>query len=191
MLVSIWSLSIFDLFCCFGLFSTAFIHLLPPYEKQLNCVVGKIFGPFYQYGLLLMILLLAANRFYAICRPVLYDLFFSEYKIKIYSVTILVICLLISLGQTMTSCIFKDQFVSFVDHLYKYIALSFYLLFNIPVLVLIITLYLRIQVKFRRRIEEDEQMSFITGNISVETSVISFIFLEGSLYKSSFWLDLY
>ena len=158
----ILNLSLFDLFCCVGLFACGLLQLLPmSYNWHLNCIVFSIFRPFYQYGLLLMILMLAANRYYAVCRPVMYDLLFSEQKIKKYSITILAITVIISLIKLTKDCELEDKLSRLIFH--KYIDISFYCLFMIPISIFVIVLYFRIQIKFRRRLAEDERISFFNG----------------------------
>ena len=157
----ILSFSLYDLFCCFGLFSYKFLHFLPVFNWRLNCIIVNIFQPFWIYGLLLMILMLAANRFYAICCPVpLYDLRFSERSVIKYTTSILAFTTLISVTQVMlNNCIWKNDIITYFASFNKYILISVYVLF----LCLVIYLYVRIQIKFRKRIAEYERISFLAG----------------------------
>ena len=169
-------LSVFDFLYCFGLSIDSIMNLVPLYSGYFACVYENFIFCFWQYSLFMVVLLLALNRYFAICKPREYEYRFSNSKIHIYSLFILILTIFIGIVKLTEFCLFEHEVVKFMPH-YKTIYLIWYILFNGPSIILTFVLYVKIYIKLRTTIAFEEaynvaSLGILTEDIEAEKSYL-------------------
>ena len=99
----------------------------------------------------MVVLLLAANRYFAVCRVRAYDLHFSNHRIKKYAFGIFIASLIAAVANQTNYCFFDLQYPTLAD-IYEYISLFWYVSFNLPMVALTVILYIKIRSRMKRQI---------------------------------------
>ena len=99
--------------------------------------------------------MLAFNRYYAICEPKYYGLYFSNQRIYLYSLIFVGFATVAFLFKSTEYLIIKPRNEEYVL-VYQSIGLASYIFINTPAIVIAIIIYGRIQVKMREQICQSE-----------------------------------
>ena len=155
--------SCYDFFYCFGLVILWIIEGQKRYIFELECPVHFTITTFYQNSLVWVTLLLATNRFFAICRPRYYAYYFSNLRIKIYALCILVGGLIAALGNQANYCFIQaNDSLSRASKIFDYISLFIYVAVHLPVIITTIVLYIKIRMKMHKEIHQHEFFNYLS-----------------------------
>ena len=153
--------AVFDMICCCGLILLFIAEKNPNVSISVSCAVYFAFAAFDENSVYLMILLMSANRYYTICRPVRqYVKTFSTQRVKIYiSLIFLFSVTSASLNHVNFCLLAKKLAIESFEDTFRIGTLSFYILFFGSVLIVITITYLKICLTLLEQIRGDEIMN--------------------------------
>ena len=166
----ILGIATFDMICCIGLILLFIAERAPNISISVSCTFYFAYAAFYENSVYLMVLLMSANRYYTICRPVRqYVKTFSTRRVKIYIFIVFLFSVTSATLNYYNYCVFARDFgVKNFEDLFRITTLCCYILFFGSVLAAIITAYVKICLTLREQIRGDEVMNnFYTERGSV------------------------
>ncbi len=164
-------LSVFDLAYCWGLLSLKLFELFPNFlNSHFSCTFYFTFVSFNRHSVYLVVLLLAANRYYAICmRPQLFSVIWSNHRVLLYMLGILLFALIESFINHVKYCLIDCvNLATDTSRFYLRISLLLYIAIFAPLILIIIFLNFQIQVRLKRRIAETMEIDKGSGLLDYE-----------------------
>ena len=166
-------LSVFDLIYCFGLVMLKIFETLPQYDARFACMFYFMFVSLNKNSIFLVVLLLTANRYYAICKhPLRYMMLFSKTRICLYFLVIFIYALIVAFSTQFKYCLdadSTDDSIKIENKLNLYISLFGYILIVLPVMALISFCLVKIRAKLKYQIAWNEHINSLTGTQALLT----------------------